>query len=79
MDYNIPFIDGVTWAKRLSQKFHSSIAPFIFLTGHTEANRQLECSDAGASDFISKPVVADILRLRIQHQIKSILKSVNVS
>jgi len=69
MDYNMPVIDGVTLAKRLSQKFHSSIAPIIFLTGHTEANRQLECWEAGASDFISKPVVADILRLRIQHQI----------
>lgn len=69
MDYNMPVVDGVTLTKRLNQAFNSSVAPIIFLTGHTDADRQTECWEAGASDFISKPVVAEVLKLRINHQI----------
>ena len=69
MDYNMSVVDGVTVAKRLKQMFNSTIAPIVFLTGHTDVERQTECWQAGASDFISKPVLAEVLKLRIDHQI----------
>lgn len=47
-----------------------SEVPVIFITSHNEAKFEVACFDMGAADFISKPVVAPLVRARVKTQLR---------
>ncbi len=71
LDVNMPGKDGLTVCRELKESAMSADIPVMFITGGGEAALQDKCWEAGASDFIAKPVVASTLI----HRVKNILQS----
>lgn len=70
LDFNMPGIDGAEALKRLRADPNPVIAqmPVIMLTGHGES--EVQCLNAGANDFVIKPINAEVLRARIETQLR---------
>ncbi len=66
LDIHMPGIDGLTLLKSLKNHpvYHS--IPVIMLTADTDQNLLQECFDAGAQDFVYKPVKEVDLKARIK-------------
>jgi sigma-B regulation protein RsbU (phosphoserine phosphatase) len=70
LDFQMPGIDGAEALKRLRGDPNPAIAqmPVIMLTGHGES--EVQCLNAGANDFVIKPINAEVLRARIETQLR---------
>lgn len=66
-DWNMKPFDGLEFLQMVRRGSDSAdpFVPVIMLTGHTEYHRVLEARDAGANDFLSKPVAPAELYNRI--------------
>ena len=71
LDLNMPGKDGITVCRELKANQNTADIPVIFITGAGKPEDQDRCWEAGASDFIIKPVVASTL----QHRVRNILLS----
>ncbi|BCO20252.1 diguanylate cyclase response regulator [Alteromonas sp. KC3] len=69
MDYHMPEVNGVDACIKLRECSRSKDIPIIFFTADEDCELQKQCWTAGASDFVAKPVKADVLKMRILHQI----------
>jgi two-component system, NtrC family, response regulator AtoC len=67
LDFNLPGIDGLQALQRILA-FDTSIR-VLMLTGHGSVEIAVEAMKAGASDFLSKPVALDKLRLMLEKAI----------
>jgi putative two-component system response regulator len=63
-DINMPEMDGVTFLRE-ALKLYPDMA-IIMLTGVAEVSTAVECLQLGALDYISKPVLIDEVRARLQ-------------
>lgn len=72
LDYDMPEMNGADLLKRLRADRDPAIAqiPTIMLTGHTGEESEVRCLEAGADDFVTKPVNVPILRARIDTQLR---------
>ena len=70
LDFKMPGIDGAEALRRLRADPNPAIAqiPVIMLTGHGES--EVICLNAGADDFVIKPINAEVLRARIETQLR---------
>ena len=70
LDFKMPRIDGTDVLKQLRADPNPDIAqlPVIMLTGHGES--EVQCLQAGADDFVIKPVKVEVLRARIEAQLR---------
>src|SRR2546421_4426089 len=70
LDFKMPGIDGAEALKRLRMDSNPAIAqmPVIMLTGYGES--EVHCLNAGANDFVIKPINAEVLRARIETQLR---------
>ncbi|MEC9261095.1 MAG: diguanylate cyclase [Pseudomonadota bacterium] len=71
LDINMPGIDGIELCQQLKQHCNTSACPVMFITSEGNAETQDRCWQAGASDYVRKPVIASTL----VHRVKSILQS----
>lgn len=69
-DYNLPEVTGIDWVRSLKQSMLFQDIPVIVLSGNTGTNTRIECLEAGAIDFISKPFHPQELLLRINRELK---------
>ncbi|MCF6269650.1 MAG: hybrid sensor histidine kinase/response regulator [Melioribacteraceae bacterium] len=76
LDINMPKLDGVTLLKELKSHPDYNSIPVIMLTGDKEMQLQKACFNAGAMDFIYKPVSEIVLYARI-HSALSINDYIN--
>ena len=67
LDFDMPGLNGAEVLKRLRSNGHSGVAqiPTIMLTGHGSEESEVSCLQAGADDFVTKPVNAAVLRAKI--------------
>lgn len=67
LDFKMPGIDGAEALRRLRADPNPAIAqiPVIMLTGRSKT-----CLNAGADDFVIKPINAEVLRARIETQLR---------
>jgi signal transduction histidine kinase len=66
MDVRMPGIDGFTTASMIRERKRSKYTPIIFVTAHAEdVTTMFRSYRAGAVDFISKPVIPDVLRSKL--------------
>src|SRR5450432_3262308 len=72
LDFDMPGMDGAEVLKRLRQDADASIAqlPTIMLTGHAGEESEVLCLEAGADDFVTKPINQAVLRARIETQLR---------
>jgi DNA-binding response OmpR family regulator/DNA-binding CsgD family transcriptional regulator len=66
MDAVMPGMDGFETCRRLKANAALSHVPVIFLTGLSEAEHIVEGLEAGGVDYVTKPIVLDVLLARIR-------------
>jgi diguanylate cyclase (GGDEF)-like protein len=71
LDVHMPIVDGILTCKILKTIPSMINCPIVFMTADTSTSQEINCWDAGASDFVSKPIVVQTLVKRIQVQIKT--------
>ncbi len=72
LDFDMPELNGADLLKRLRADPNPAIAqiPAIMLTGHSDEESEVLCLEAGADDFVTKPINLPILRARIDTQLR---------
>ncbi len=65
LDMSMPAVSGLDVLRQITQTFEE--LPVIIVTGHGSIELAVESMQAGAADFVTKPVPAAILHLRIQN------------
>ncbi len=66
MDAIMPGLDGFETTRRIKQDPRFAHLPVIFMTGLTEPEHVLKGFSAGGVDYVSKPIVIDVLLARIR-------------
>lgn len=67
MDQNLPDMPGTEATRRIKAIERFSDIPIIMITGVSERNVVVESRQAGAVDFIVKPIAATILREKVKN------------
>jgi sigma-B regulation protein RsbU (phosphoserine phosphatase) len=72
LDFDMPGLNGAEVLSRLRSDRHPAVAqtPTIMLTAHGSEESEVSCLQAGADDFVTKPVNAAVLRARIETQLR---------
>jgi phosphoserine phosphatase RsbU/P len=72
LDFDMPGANGAEVLEQLRSDEHQSVAqvPTIMLTAHGSEESEVSCLQAGADDFVTKPVNAAVLRARIETQLR---------
>lgn len=70
LDFKMPEMDGTDALRQLRSDPNPDLAqlPVIMLTGHGES--EVQCLEAGADDFVIKPVKIEVLRARLDAQLR---------
>jgi len=66
MDVMMPVMDGMEACRQLKEDSETSDIPIIFLTARSEEFAELAGFEAGADDYISKPIRSRVLLSRIR-------------
>src|SRR5436305_948117 len=72
LDLEMPDLDGAELVRRLRADKNRTIAqiPVIMLTGHSDEQSEVLCLEAGADDFVTKPINTTVLRARIETHLR---------
>ena len=72
LDFDMPGLDGAEVLKRMRADRDPAVAqiPAIMLTGHGGEESEVLCLEAGADDFVTKPINTAVLRARIKTQLR---------
>ncbi len=70
--FDMPGLDGAEVLKRMRADRDPTVAqiPAIMLTGHGGEESEVLCLEAGADDFVTKPINTAVLRARIETQLR---------
>jgi diguanylate cyclase (GGDEF)-like protein len=69
LDVEMPGMDGYEVCRRLKADAATRDIPVIFVTAHSDEDAETRGLDAGAVDFISKPINPRIVRARVKTQL----------
>jgi FixJ family two-component response regulator len=67
LDVSLPNLGGLDLQQRIVDR---TDMPIIFITGHGDVPMSVQAMKAGALEFLTKPVEADVLREAISHAIE---------
>src|SRR5438094_4781850 len=72
LDFDMPGLNGAEVLKRLRSDEDAAVSqvPAIMLTAHGSEQSEVSCLQAGADDFVTKPVNASVLRARIETHLR---------
>jgi serine/threonine protein kinase len=70
LDQQMPGLDGMALLARLRQDKGPLALPVIMLTGVTHTGRLVDALEAGANDYVTKPVEPAVLVARIRTQLR---------
>jgi len=72
LDFDMPGLNGAEVLRHLRSDDDPTVAqiPAIMLTAHGSDQSEVSCLQAGADDFVTKPVNASVLRARIETQLR---------
>ncbi len=79
LDILMPDMDGFETMKRLRESEKTAHVPVIFLTANEDQESETKGLALGAMDFIKKPLVPEVLVLRVRHIIDLIRLQQNLS
>ena len=69
LDVDMPLLSGFEVLKRLRAAPKHSALPVIMVTAQNQAHHEAYALEEGANDFISKPIVAPVVKARIKTQL----------
>ncbi len=70
LDYLMPDIDGLAVCRLLKQDPVSAAIPVLILTASDEDALEVEALEAGAADFLCKPLKPSVARARVETQLE---------
>jgi sigma-B regulation protein RsbU (phosphoserine phosphatase) len=70
LDFAMPDLNGIEVCSALRSDPRTAPLPIIVLTGHSGEAEEIGCLQAGANDFVTKPVSAPALAVRIRTQVR---------
>jgi DNA-binding response OmpR family regulator/DNA-binding CsgD family transcriptional regulator len=70
LDLMMPGIDGIETCKRIRQRPESANIPIIVVTAADELDQKLEAFEAGAVDFLTKPIQPEEVKARVETHLK---------
>src|SRR5215212_8834274 len=72
LDLEMPVLDGAELVRRLRADANPAISqiPTIMLTGHSDEESEVLSLEAGADDFVAKPINTTVLRARIETHLR---------
>lgn len=70
LDSRMPEMDGVEVLRELRAKERTRTLPVIFVTGEGEVDRRVRALEAGADDYLAKPVSTAELIARVRAQLR---------
>jgi signal transduction histidine kinase len=80
LDIHMPEMDGFETARFLRQRKHTRSTPIIFLTGaYEDASSIVRGYEAGAVDYIVKPVIPEVLKSKVAVFVELHRKSVELA
>jgi diguanylate cyclase (GGDEF)-like protein len=71
LDVEMPGLDGYSLCKLLRADRRMANTPILMVTGHEDSEAISLAFDAGATDFISKPVNLDLLPRRLEYILRN--------
>ncbi len=67
VDVGMPEMDGYETVKRMRQMKETALIPVIFISAiHSESNYMMKSIESGAVDFITKPLIPEILTGKVR-------------
>lgn len=69
LDVMMPDMDGYEVCRRIKNDDQSRAIPVVFVTARNDAESETRALEAGAVDFIQKPINPQVARLRVASQI----------
>jgi diguanylate cyclase (GGDEF)-like protein len=69
LDVRMPDMDGYETLKRLKASTETADIPVVFLTAKTETEDEFMGLELGAIDYISKPIIPQIAKVRIHNRL----------
>jgi diguanylate cyclase (GGDEF)-like protein len=70
LDVEMPVLNGYEVCRLLKQDPETERASIIIVTGHSGMESEIQALEAGAVDFITKPLNHPVVRARVQSQLK---------
>lgn len=70
LDVAMPTMDGLEMCRTVRQDPALAELPILFQTAHDSDEEQVQCFDAGGSDFISKPIKPGECVARVRHHLE---------
>ncbi|CAM4143132.1 GGDEF domain-containing response regulator [Pseudoalteromonas ostreae] len=74
LDVNLPGVSGLEICTELKQNIAFEHVPIVFITASYDTDSQNACWEAGATDFISKPVTVSTLIHRTKNHVENKLR-----
>jgi CheY-like chemotaxis protein len=65
LDLHMPNLDGHETLKRVRHAYDQDRLPIIIVTAENDERIAAHCLEAGANDFITKPIMWSLLRARV--------------
>jgi two-component system, chemotaxis family, chemotaxis protein CheY len=65
MDWNMPEMDGLTAVRQIRTNFEFKDVKIIMCTSESERERVIEALQAGAQDYIVKPITPETLKQKL--------------
>ncbi len=69
LDVEMTPMNGFEVCSALKSNVATADIPIIFVTGNHGADNEVACLNAGGNDFISKPLIAEVVRARVRTQL----------
>lgn len=70
LDFEMPDLNGIEVCAAIRSDPSTAQLPVIVLTGHSGEAEEIGCLQAGANDFVTKPVSVPALAVRIRTQVR---------
>jgi CheY-like chemotaxis protein len=65
LDLHMPNLDGHETLRRVRNAYNRDLLPIIVVTADQDERVAANCLEAGANDFITKPIMWPLLRARV--------------
>src|SRR5246127_4809562 len=70
LDIKMPGLDGIETCRLIKQRSEWRNVPIIFITGADELSQKLAAFEAGAVDFVTKPILPEEVEARVRTHLR---------